>query len=232
MPLRHARCGEGDCDDRLVRGQGSGRLFAAAAAAFCHGGGAVRRPRCGDQHHAAHPHRHGRRGHPPGTQPFGGRDRHRRHSGRRARHRHFQLPGRACGIFPLHDRPAARTGRGAYPGVRRRRRSDRGRRNRGAATVRRGAHLQPGRWPAARTARHDRRHASACRQAPARAGRPAGAGRIAHRCAEPRPRHHPSGRRRGRCGAAARPPCQGRGGARRGAGRHRHGRSGQEQPGG
>ena len=67
---------------------------------------AVRRPRRGDQHHAAHPAGHGRRGDPPRPQPLGRRSRHRRAAGRRAGHRHQHLPGRPRRVLQVHGRPA------------------------------------------------------------------------------------------------------------------------------
>jgi methylmalonyl-CoA mutase len=64
-------------------------------------------------------------------------------AGRRARHRHLQLPGRPRRILQIHDRPAAPARRRAHQGVRRRRRRDRAARNRRTACVRRDKIFSP-----------------------------------------------------------------------------------------
>ena len=66
----------------------------------------VRRPRRRDQHHAAHPAGHGRRGDPPRPQPLGRRDRQGGAAGGRAGHRDQLVPGRPRRVLQVHGRPA------------------------------------------------------------------------------------------------------------------------------
>ncbi len=158
-------------DDRtLSRLQGAGLLPPEAQGALRHRGIAVRRARRSDQHHAAHPAKHGRRGGPPGAQPIGRRGRHRGVAGRRAGHRGQQLPGRARRVLQVHDRAAARARGREHPGVRRRWRRDRAGRDPRAGRRRR-AHLQPRRRAAHGPERDDRRDGDALRRRPGAAGR-------------------------------------------------------------
>ena len=142
------------------------RLQAASQGALRHGGEPVRRPRRVDQHHAAHPAGVGLRGDPPRPQPLGRGDRQLRAAGRRARHRDLVVPGRARRVLQVHARPAARARRRPHQGVRRRRRRDRAGRDRGAARLRRHAHLLARGRPAARPAGHDQRDRRGVRRRP------------------------------------------------------------------
>ena len=218
--------------DRPVRRiPGPGCLPAEAQGALRHRRIAVRRPRCSDQHHAAHPAGHGRRGDPPGAQPLGRRSRHRGAAGGRAGHCHQQLPGRARRVLQVHDRSAQGTRRRAHQGLRRRRRRHRAGRDRRAPGRRRGAHLQPRRRPAHGAERHDRRDADDERPGPValRAedagstsgpGQPPRPGTADHGAGERPRRRQAQGRAAGRRGEVQDP----------GAGHHRYRRRRQEQP--
>ena len=220
-------------DDRSVRRiQGAGQLPAHAQGALRHRRQPVRRPRRGDQHHAAHPAGHGRRGDPPGAQPLGRRGGDRGAAGRRAGHRRQQLPGRAQRVLHLHGRAAQGPRRRAHPGVRRWRRRDRAGRDPDAGRPRR-AHLQPRGRPAHGPGRHDRRDGDARRPRPdgARAHHAVGhPGPHRGRMALPGPTDHRAGERQGLGRTGGRPARRRQAGLGPGAGHHRHRRRGQEQP--
>ena len=109
----------------------------------------LRRPRRGDQHHAADPAAPGRRGGAPRPQPLGRRGGRGRDPGGRAGHRDQLVPGRARRVLHLPRRAAARARRRAHPGLRRRRRRDRAARDRAAARARRRARSSPPRTASA-----------------------------------------------------------------------------------